>query len=297
MDYNAMLVYHKENNCDVTLAALEVSWEEASRYGVMNTNDDGSIYEFEEKPPQPKNNLINMGIYIFNWNILKDALIKDQKIHPDSDFGKHVLPALLNEGKRLFTYRFSEYWKDVGTIDSYWEANMELVNILPTFNMYDDFWRIYTESDHQPPIYTGPHSSISTSLLSEGCEVLGRVHNSVLGPGVFVDEGASVVDSIVLEGCRIGKNTRLERCILDNDCLLGDNITIGEGENIPNIKKPSLYDTGITVLGNHTTIPDNVTIGKNCVVYGQTTAGLYTNNRLESGETIDVQPINEEEQA
>jgi glucose-1-phosphate adenylyltransferase len=289
MDYYQMLAYHKANGCDVTIAAMEVPWEEVSRYGVMNTREDNGIYEFEEKPPQPKNNLINMGVYIFNWPILREALIKDNKVHPDSDFGKHVLPMLLNEGARMYAYRFNDYWRDVGTVDSYWHANMDLVKTLPDFNLYDDFWKIYTESDHQPPMYTGPHSDVRTSLLSEGCEVFGRVYNSILGPGVLVEEGASVTDSIVLEGCVIGRNTRVERCILDDHCIIGEDVVIGEGENIPNREKPSLYDTGITVLGDYTVVPPHVSIGKNCVVYGNTEVNMYPDNRLESGSTLIIE--------
>jgi glucose-1-phosphate adenylyltransferase len=291
MDYYLMLDFHKANASDVTIAALEVPWEEVSRYGVMNTNPDSSIYEFEEKPPEPKNNLINMGIYIFKWDILRESLLKADKIYPDADFGKHVLPMLLGEGKKMYAYRFADYWKDVGTVESYWVANMDLVKTLPDFNLYDDFWKIYTESDHQPPMYTGPHSEVRTSLLSEGCEVLGVVHNSVLGPGVIVEEGASVIDSIVLEGCIIGKNSKLKRCVIDNHCVIGEHVIIGEGENIPNHEKPNLYDSGITVLGEHTSIPDRVTIGKNCIIYGQTDVEMYPAGKLESGDSLVIETI------
>ncbi len=288
MDYSHMLDFHKKTGCDVTIAALEVPWDEVSRYGVMNTREDKSIYEFEEKPPNPKNNLINMGIYIFTWPVLLDALIRDSKVHPDSDFGMHVLPMLLNEGKRMFAYPFSDYWKDVGTVESYWVANMDLVKTLPDFNLYDDFWKIYTDADHQPPMYTGPNSQVRTSLLSEGCEVLGSVINSVLGPGVIVEEGASVKDSIIMESCKIGKGASLDRVIIDENCVIGENVVIGDGENIPNMEKPKLYDTGITVLGEYTQIPDGVSIGKNCVVYGKTSFDNYSGGRLESGHSLII---------
>jgi glucose-1-phosphate adenylyltransferase len=293
MDYSLMLDFHKKNNCHVTIAALEVPIEEAGRFGVINTRDDSSIYEFEEKPPNPKSNLINMGIYIFDWGILREALIKDNKVHHDSDFGKHVLPMLLNEGKRMFAYPYSDYWMDVGTIESYWNCNMDLVKTLPDFNLYDDFWRIYTDDDHQPPIYTSSAADVRTSLLSEGCEVFGNVYNSVLGPEVVVEEGAVVRDSIIMERTTVGRNARLERCIVDNSCIIGENVVIGDGENIPNREKPKIYNTGITVLGEHTLIPDNVCIGKNCVLYGRTVYDDYKDSRLESGESAVHEPEGE----
>jgi len=291
MDYSRMLAFHKENDCDVSIAALTVSWEEASRFGLMNIHEDNRIYEFEEKPPEPKSNLANMGIYIFRWDVLRDALERDNKIHSDSDFGKHVLPMLLEEGKRMFAYPFSGYWKDVGTVDSYWMANMDLIQTVPDFNLYEDFNKIYTDADHQPPLYTGPNSEVTGSIISEGSEVLGKVYNSVLGPGVIVEEGAVVRDSIIMEECYIGKGTSVERCIIDTGCTIGDGVVIGNGENIKNAHKPNLYDTGITVIGEHSTVPDNVTIGKNCVIFGRTEPHDYPDSRLESGQSI-VKPVN-----
>jgi len=286
MNYAKMLDFHKKNKCDVSIAALEVPWDEASRFGLMNVREDSRIYEFEEKPPNPKSNLANMGIYIFSWPVLRDALERDSKIHPDSDFGMHVLPMLLSEGARMYAYPFGGYWKDVGTIDSYWMANMDLVQTVPEFNLYEDFEKIYTDDHNQPPLYTGPEAQVQGSLLSEGCEVLGKVYNSVLGPGVIVEAGAEVRDSIIMEECYIGENARLYRVIADTNCTVGDGVIIGEGENIPNIDKPNLYDTGITVLGEYSTIPDKVSIGKNCVVYGPTYPYDYPDGRLESGHSI-----------
>jgi glucose-1-phosphate adenylyltransferase len=290
MDYSIMLDFHKRNKCDVTISALEVPIEEAHRYGVINTEEDGRIYEFEEKPAKPKNNLINMGIYIFNWNILREALIKDNHHHMDSDFGKHVLPMLLADGMKMYAYKFNEYWMDVGTIESYWSANMDLVKTLPDFNLYDDFWKIYTDADHQPPMYTGPQADVRTSLLSEGCEVIGSVFNSVLGPEVIVEEGAMVKDSIIMEYTVIGKNARVERCVVDASCVIGENVVIGEGENTPNKFKPKIYDTGITVLGENTHIPDNIKIGKNCVLYGQMIYEDFDEGQLESGGSLVMEP-------
>jgi len=286
MDYARMLDFHKQNKCDVSIAALTVPKEEASRFGVINIHDDNRIYEFEEKPPEPKSNLVNMGIYIFKWNLLRDALERDNKIHSDSDFGKHVLPMLLAEGRRMFAYPFIGYWKDVGTVDSYWTANMDLIQTVPDFNLYESFDKIYTDSDHQPPLFTGPNSEVKASIISEGCEVLGKVYNSILGPEVIVEDGAVVRDSILMQGCYVGKGTTIERCIIDTDCTIGDEAHLGEGENTANIHRPHIYDTGITVVGEFSTIPDKVKVGKNCVIFGKTEPGDYPDAALESGQSI-----------
>ncbi|MBR6400285.1 MAG: glucose-1-phosphate adenylyltransferase [Firmicutes bacterium] len=289
MDYAAMLDYHKKNNCDVTIAVLEVTMEEASRFGIMNADENDKIYEFEEKPAEPKSNLASMGIYIFTWDVLRKALIEDSKIHPDSDFGKHIIPKMLDEGKTLYAYRFKDYWKDVGTIESYWQANMELIKTLPEFNLYEDFWKIYTNNDYQPPQYTGENASVKTSLISEGSLIYGTVENSVISKNVVIEEGAVVKDSIIMENCTIGANTVIERCIIDQDTKIGANIRMGVGENIVNELKPKIYNTGITVIGSNTVVPDNLTIGKNCVILGETTPDMYPDNKLESGKSVMIE--------
>lgn len=288
MDYSKMLDLHKKNKCDATIAVLEVPIEEACRFGIMNTDETDRIVEFEEKPENPKSNLASMGIYIFTWSKLREALIEDEKIHPDSDFGKHIIPRMLDEGQTIFAYRFKDYWKDVGTIESYWQANMELITTVPEFNLYEDFWKIYTNLEHQPPQYTGPNAQISTSLIAEGCEIYGKVFNSVIGPEVIVEEGAEVRDSIIMSHTIIKQNTKMVRTIIDENCVIGANVVIGEGENTPNENKPSVYDTGITVIGEYTTVPDGVNIGKNCVLYGKTNIENYTDNKLESGKSIVI---------
>lgn len=288
MDYAAMLKYHKHNNCDVTIAVLEVSMEEASRFGIMNADENDKIYEFEEKPANPKSNLASMGIYIFTWDKLREALIEDNKIHSDSDFGKHIIPSMLDKGMTLYAYRFKDYWKDVGTIESYWAANMELIKTLPEFNLYEDFWKIYTNSNLQPPMYSGPDSEIKTSIVSEGCQVEGKVIHSVLSKNVVIEEGAIIKDSIIMEGCHIGKNAVIDRCIIDQNTNIGDNVVMGSGDNVPNEGKPNIYNTGITVIGSNTTVPDGIEIGKNCVIYGPTKADNYTDNKLPSGQSVII---------
>jgi glucose-1-phosphate adenylyltransferase len=286
MDYAKMLAFHKERCAAATIAVLEVPMEEASRFGIMNTKENDRVYEFEEKPQNPKSNLASMGIYIFTWSRLREALIEDSKIHPDSDFGKHIIPRMLEEGQSMYAYRFKGYWKDVGTIESYWQANMELIKMLPEFNLYEGFWKIYTNSDHQPPQYTAAGARISTSIVSEGSEIYGEVYNSVLGPDVIVKKGAVVRDSIIMEDTVIGENAYVERCIIDEGCDIGENVHMGVGENRANESKPNIYNTGITVVGDHTKIPPNVTIGKNCVLFGKTQPEDYPDGYLTSGKSI-----------
>lgn len=289
MDYSAMLKYHKENNADATIAVLEVPMEDASRFGIMNADENDKIYEFEEKPEHPKSNLASMGIYIFTWSNLRKALIEDEKIHPDSDFGKHIIPKMLGEGQSLYAYRFKDYWKDVGTIESYWAANMELIKTLPEFNLYEDFWKIYTKSDYQPPQYTGENASIKTSIVSEGAQIYGSIEHCVISKNVTIEEGALVKDSIIMEGCVIGKNAVLDRVIVDQNTVIGDNVKMGLWDNIPNEQKPKIYNTGITVIGSDTVVPDNIEIGKNCVVYGKTTAEDYSESKLPSGQSVIIE--------
>ena len=289
MDYSAMLKYHKENNADATIAVLEVPMEDASRFGIMNADENDKIYEFEEKPEHPKSNLASMGIYIFTWSNLRKALIEDEKIHPDSDFGKHIIPKMLGEGQSLYAYRFKDYWKDVGTIESYWAANMELIKTLPEFNLYEDFWKIYTKSDYQPPQYTGENASIKTSIVSEGAQIYGSIEHCVISKNVTIEEGAVVKDSIIMEGCVIGKNAVLDRVIVDQNTVIGDNVKMGLWDNIPNEQKPKIYNTGITVIGSDTVVPDNIEIGKNCVFYGKTTAEDYSESKLPSGQSVIIE--------
>lgn len=286
MDYSKMLEFHKANNCTATIAVLEVPFEEASRFGIMNTLDDDKIYEFEEKPANPKSNLASMGIYIFTWKKLREALIEDNKVHSNSDFGMHIIPKMLADGETLYAYRFNDYWKDVGTIESYWQANMELIKTVPEFNFYDKFWKIYTKTDNQPPQYVGRGAKLQQSIASEGCEVYGEVHSSVLGPDVLIKKGAVVRDSILMENVVIEEGAVVDRCIIDRNNIIGKGVVLGEGENIPNELKPNIYNTGITVVGENSIIPDGVHIGKNCVIYGKTSAEDYPDGVVASGKSV-----------
>lgn len=288
MDYSAMLEEHKKNQADATIAVIEVPLDIAPQFGIMNADAEDRIVEFEEKPAQPKSNLASMGIYIFTWKVLKEALIKDNTIHEDSDFGKHIIPDMINGEKRVYAYRFNDYWRDIGTIDAYWKANMELTETVPVFNLYDEFWKIYTNIEHQLPQYIGNDGIVEQSLLSEGCEVYGEVYHSVLGPKVVIEEGAVVKNSIIMGETVVRKGANLETCIVSENCEIGENTYIGVGEAVPHVTKPHIYSSGITAIGDNTIIPDNVKIGKNCEVSGHTLQDHYEDGILQSGHSLII---------
>ena len=285
MDYEVMLDYHKENNADVTIAAMPVPIEEASRFGIVITDEDGRITEFQEKPPQPKSNLASMGIYIFSWPALKEALVA-LKDEPGCDFGKHIIPYCHEKNERLFAYEYNGYWKDVGTLGSYWEANMELIDIIPEFNLYEEFWKIYTNSDIIPPQYISGQSVIERSIIGDGAEVYGEVHNCVIGSGVTIGEGTVVRDSIIMKDVSIGKGCVIDKSIIAENCEIGDNVTFGIGSDVPNKLKPAVYSFGLVTVGENSVIPGQVQIGKNTAISGVTSKEDYPNGVLESGETL-----------
>ena len=285
MDYEVMLDYHKENNADVTIAAMPVPIEEAGRFGIVITDEDGRITEFQEKPPQPKSNLASMGIYIFSWPALKEALVA-LKDEPGCDFGKHIIPYCHEKNERLFAYEYNGYWKDVGTLGSYWEANMELIDIIPEFNLYEEFWKIYTNSDIIPPQYISGQSVIERSIIGDGSEVYGEVHNCVIGSGVTIGEGTVVRDSIIMKDVSVGKGCVIDKSIIAENCEIGDNVTFGIGSDVPNKLKPAVYSFGLVTVGENSVIPGQVQIGKNTAISGVTSKEDYPNGILESGETL-----------
>lgn len=229
MDYRKMLDAHKATGAACTVATITVPMEEASRFGICNTNPDGSIYEFEEKPKQPKNNQASMGIYIFNTKLLIKYL-EDDEADPNSsnDFGKNIIPNFLNNGEKLFSYRFEGYWKDVGTISSLWEANMDLIGDDPILNPVDRNFKIYSKNNARAPQYLGPDSKITNSLVSEGCRIYGTVENSVLSGGVIVEAGAVVKDSVIMDDVHIKKNAKVFTSIIDADSVVEEGITVGK---------------------------------------------------------------------
>ena len=285
MDYKIMLDYHKANNADITIAAMPVPIEEASRFGIVVTDSDNRITEFEEKPANPKSNLASMGIYIFSWKVLKDALIK-LKDQNGCDFGKHVIPYCFENNKRIFAYEYNGYWKDVGTLSSYWEANMELVDIIPVFNLYEEFWKIYTKTDAIPPQYVSSDGFIEKSIIGDGAEIYGKIFNSVIGSGVVIEEGAEVRDSIIMQDTVIGKNSKVYKSIIAEEVTIGDNVELGIGDEAENVLNPKIYNSGLVTIGECSVIPDNVKIGKNTAISGVTTLEDYKDGALASGGVI-----------
>lgn len=243
MDYSEMLDFHKKNNADATIAVIEVSLEEASRFGIMNTKSNYEIYEFEEKPRHPKSQLASMGIYIFNWSILRHYLNKDEADETSSnDFGKNIIPAMLNTGKRMFAYPFKGYWKDVGTIESLWQANMDLLDETNELNIHDKNWKIYSVSPTMPPQYIGESGTVKNSLITDGCEILGEVINSVLFSGVQVAKGARVIDSVIMPNTKIKKNAVVSKSIVGGDVIVEEQTQIGDNDTITVISEGSVID-------------------------------------------------------
>ena len=285
MDYEAMLDFHKQNNADVTIAVLPVPMEEASRFGIVITDEDSRITEFEEKPEKPRSNLASMGIYIFSWEVLKESLIA-MSSQSNCDFGKHIIPYCHEHQKSLFAYEFNGYWKDVGTLGSYWEANMELIDIIPEFNLYEEFWKIYTNSANIPPQYIAEQGVVDRCIISNGSEIYGEVHSSVLGGSVMIGKGSVVRDSIIMQGVTIGENCVIDKAIIAEDTVVGDNTVIGVGSEVPNKMKPNIYSGGLATIGENSVIPAGVQIGKNTAVSGVTVAEDYPDGVLASGETL-----------
>lgn len=256
MDYSKMINEHAKSGAACTIAVLEVEPEEASRFGIMNTREDGTIYEFEEKPAHPKSNLASMGIYVFNWDKLEKYLTEDEANPASSnDFGKDVIPAMLGGGELLKVYRFGDYWKDVGTVDSLWEANLDLLNPKIDLNLADQNWRIYSRTTGMPPQYISESAKVENSLITDGCEVSGNIDYSVLFENVTVEKGADVEYSLVMPGAVIKKGAKVRYSII------AENVTVDEGAEIG--ADPAVYDAGewgITVIGDH------LTVGKKAVV-------------------------------
>jgi glucose-1-phosphate adenylyltransferase len=227
MNYESMLEYHIEKRADVTISLIEVPWAEASRFGIMNTNEDLRITEFEEKPSEPKNNLASMGIYIFSWNILKEYLEMDARNSKSShDFGKDIIPSLLEENKKLYAYPFKGYWKDVGTVKSLWEANMDLLNDECDLDLFDHDWRIYSVNPNQPPQYISPEAIVKESLINEGCTIEGEIDNSVLFQGVSVGKGSTIKESVIMPDAVIGENVKIEKAIVPSEAVIPDGTVI-----------------------------------------------------------------------
>lgn len=257
MNYDLMLQQHKQTKADCTIAVLEVEMSEASRFGIMNTDETGQVYEFEEKPKNPKSNLASMGIYIFNWDKLKQYLIADEN-DPESskDFGKNIIPKMLGDNCKLMTYHFDGYWKDVGTIDSLWESNMDLINPKVPLDLYDPTWRIYSRNPVAPPHYVARGASVQNSMVTEGCKVYGKIDFSILFASVTIEEGAVVRDSIVMPGAVIKRGAIVDYSIIGEDAVIGENAKVGSRPEGISDKA----DWGISVVGPNVSLSDGAVV-------------------------------------
>ncbi|MDR1754730.1 MAG: glucose-1-phosphate adenylyltransferase [Eubacterium sp.] len=257
MDYSKMLDFHKKKAAEVSIAVLEVPWEEASRFGIMSTDKESVITDFSEKPKEPKSNLASMGVYIFNWGTLKRYLTENENDPAaDKDFGKNIIPAMLAENCKLVAYHFDAYWKDVGTIDSLWEANMDCLNPNVPLDLYDHNWKIYSRTPVMPPHYMGEYSKTENSMIAEGCYIEGEVDFSVLFSGVVVEPGAIVRDSIIMPNTTIKRGAVIEYAIVGEDCIIGENVRVGE-------RPEALENTdswGVTVIGHQVSVSGDAII-------------------------------------
>lgn len=270
MDYTKMLKFHIANDAAATIAVLKVPMEEAHRFGIMNTDENGTIVSFEEKPKVPKSNNASMGIYIFNWKLLRDYMERDDADETsDNDFGKNIIPAMLNAGEKMVAYPFEGYWKDVGTIQSLWEANMDLLGEKPELNLNDPAWRIYTRNPVMPPHYTDAAADVKNSLVAEGCVVRGKVEHTVLFCGTKVGTGAAVADAVVFPNAEIGEKCLVKKAIIGENSIIGDGVQIGvppeEGETVDN-----RLTGDIVLIGNDVTIPAGTRIPSGAVVTAET---------------------------
>ena len=261
MNYRKMIEEHEARGASATIAVIPVPWEEASRFGIMNTNEDDSIREFEEKPQNPKSNLASMGVYVFNWPVLREYLTRDEA-DPNSsnDFGKNIIPAMLSGGEKLYAHRFEGYWKDVGTVQSLWEANMDLLADPPAFQLKDKDWPIFSRNAIKPPHFVSGKAKIISSAVTEGCNIFGTVSHSILFDSVDVAEDAVVEDSILLPGVKVGRGAVIKKAIVGDGCRIEEGAKVGVGE--ANEKDKSKYlSAGITLLGNGVTVGKNKAVG------------------------------------
>ncbi|RRD39138.1 glucose-1-phosphate adenylyltransferase [Leptotrichia sp. OH3620_COT-345] len=287
MNYNWMLEDHKRSNAELTIAVQEVPLEEAGRFGIFEVDESKKILNFEEKPKDPKSNLASMGIYIFNTDVLLEYLKKLE--NEDLDFGKHVIPSMIEEERKVFVHTYDSYWMDVGTYDSYLDANLDLIKKSEEvgINLYDQEWKIYTRSEDLAPVRIGVTGSVLNSLICDGCKIEGRVENSVLGPGVTIRKGSTIKNSIIFSGSYIDENTHLDTIILDKRVYVGKNSLLGHGDDYtPNKAKPDLLTKGISVIGKRAHLPDGSVIGRNVRIFGGVTLNDI-NKIVNSGETLE----------
>lgn len=289
MDYRPMLDFHRERGADLTIAVMPVPLEETHRFGIMQVGDDDRIVQFFEKPKErDKGNLASMGIYVFNAHVLEKRLGEGTPANPRTDFGQHVIPAMLEASDRVLAYKYEDYWVDVGTIDSYWATNLALNQPSPPLNLYTDHWPIRTKSEERPPAKLGPQAKVNSSLISNGCIVRGLVTNSVLSPGVYVSPGAVVKDSILMNDVWVGPGAMIDKSVLDKQVVVGAGAVIGVGdESIANEQMPDKLTFGISVVGKRAFIPDGARIGRNVLVNSGRDEGDFPADKIVAdGQTV-----------
>ncbi|OCL27997.1 glucose-1-phosphate adenylyltransferase [Orenia metallireducens] len=285
MNYDEMIFQHIEKGADLTIATQRVAWEDAHQFGILEPNDNMQIIDFVEKPENPPSNLASMGIYVFTADVLIEKLeaFCDQE---NSDFGHHIIPEMIDNNK-VFAYEYGGYWRDVGTLKALWEANLALTDPLPELNLYDSNWNLHTRSEEKPPVKFGEKGQAIKSLVSNGCIINGVVENSVLSPGVVIEEGAVVRDSVILNNTVVKKNSIVSKCIIDKDTVIGVNSHVGFGNDMtPNDEKPELLDNGLNVIGKEARIPDNTQIGRNCRVLSKVSEDDFEGKHVPSGSTV-----------
>ncbi|HET9494089.1 MAG TPA: glucose-1-phosphate adenylyltransferase [Chloroflexia bacterium] len=289
MDYRPMIEFHRQHKADVTLGAVVIPIEEGYRFGILETDAEQRVLSFEEKPPEPKGTLGSMGIYVFDRDTLARVLVDDARMEKSKhDFGRNIIPGMMERGEAVYAYPFRGYWQDVGTVQSYWEAHMELLDDPPAFDLYDPSWVVHTLSEERPPAHIYDGENVTQSLISHGCVIKGQVERSVLSPGVVVEEGAVVRESIVFTGTVIGAGSVVDRSVLDKEVTVGKNCRVGYGDDMtPNKQEPSRLDTGITLVGKRSSLPDNLTVGRNCKIGTDLRPEDFATDTLASGETVE----------
>jgi glucose-1-phosphate adenylyltransferase len=284
MHYEQMIEFHRRQGADVTLAVTEVPLAEANRFGIV-TLENNRVVAFEEKPSQPKSNLASMGIYAFNKNILFKVL-EDAHRRGLQDFGSQIIPDAIDK-YQIYGYKYQGYWRDVGTIEAYWQANMDLIIDLPPFNLYESGSQVRTPSVDMPPVKLGPRAQISRSLISNGCIINGSVFNSVLSPHVYVEEGAQVIDSIVFDDTIIAKDAVVHRSIIDKKCYIAQGCCIGYGDDyVPNKDEPLYLNCGITVVGKGARLPPGLKVGRNCKIDSEVQESNFSTLFVPSGSSV-----------
>jgi glucose-1-phosphate adenylyltransferase len=286
MTYEGMLDFHRQNDADVTVPVYEVPFEEAHRFGILELDADGQVTHFWEKPEHPPGTLASTGIYLFKKDVLIDQLQADAARSSSHDFGRDILPEMIGRN-RVFGFPLTSYWRDVGTVEAYWQANMDLLVDLPDLNLYDPNTVVRTRETRYPPAKIGPRAHVARSLLNIGDIINGHVEHSVISPGVYIEEGAVVRDSVISDGCVIERGAVIERCVLDKEVFVGANAVIGpSGDYTPNIDRPELLNTGITIVGKRARVPAGLQVGRNCIIGPGVRPDEYEGTAGPSGSTI-----------